>query len=141
MTNDAILDESFTCLKNHQHPEWGDRHPLDVFNRLLAKSIRLSAWTRNTHIDIKRNQVSCRREHWTTEELGKLDRWHTDTAGQDFGCPIIIAEYEGVKRVLDGHHRINRWITDKDTRVHAVNIHTIAGVGGFIELPAFTNGA
>jgi hypothetical protein len=141
VTNDPLLDESLKCLQDHLHKKWGDRHPLDVFNRLLAKSIRPNAWTSNTHIDIKGDQISSRREQWTTSELGRLVRWHKDAAGKDFGCPIIFAEYEGVKRLLDGHHRINRWVTNKDTRVHDVNIHTIVGVGGFIELPAFINGA
>jgi hypothetical protein len=141
VTNDPLLDESLICLRAHLHKEWGDRHPLDVFNRLLAKSIRPIAWTSNTHIDIKHDQISSRRELWTTRELGRLVRWHADSAGQDFGCPIIIAEYKGVKRLLDGHHRINRWVTNKDTRVHDVNIHTIVGVGRFIELHDFTNGA
>jgi hypothetical protein len=27
---------------------------------------------------------------------------------------IIIAKYEGVQRVLDGNHRINRWIDAED---------------------------
>jgi len=45
------------------------------------------------------------------------------------------------QRVLDGNHRINRWVTAGDTRVHDVNIHTTAEVGEFIELPALTNGA
>jgi hypothetical protein len=138
--NDALLDKSLRCLGAHLHPEWGDRHPLDVFNRLLAKNIRPSIGTRNTHLGSKRDQVSSRREQWTTEDLGKLARGHKSAAGQDFGCPIIIAEYEGVQRVLDGNHRINRWVTAGDTRVHDVNIHTIAGIGEFIELPALTNG-
>jgi len=141
VTNDALLDESLGCLRAHLHPKWGDRHPLDVFNRLLAKNIRPSGWTRNTHLDIQRGQVGSRREQWTTEALGKLARGHNSTEGQDFGCPIIIAEYEGVQRVLDGNHRINRWVTAGDTRAHDVNIHTISGVGKFTELPTLANGA
>ena len=136
--NDALFDESLRCLQAHLHPEWGDRHPLDVFNRLLAKNVRPSTGTRNTHLDIKRDQVSSRREQWITEDLRKLARGHKSAAGQDFGCPIIIAEYEGVQRVLDGNHRINRWVTAGDPRVHDVNIHTITGFGKFIELPAVT---
>jgi hypothetical protein len=141
VVNDALLDESLRCLRAHLHPEWGDRHPLDVFARLLAKNIRPSGWTSNTHLDIKRDQVRSRREQWTTEALGKLVRGHNSTAGQDFGCPIIIAEHEDVQRVIDGHHRINRWVSAGDTRVHDVNIHTISATGEFIELPAVTNRA
>lgn len=141
VTNDTLFDESIKCLRAHLHPEWGDQNPLDVFNRLLAKSIRPSTWTPNAHLNVERDQVSSRREQWATEELGKLVRGHNKAVGQDFDCPIIIAEYEGIQRVLDGNHRINRWVAFGDTRVHDVNIHTIAGVGEFIELPALPGGS
>lgn len=82
VTNDALLDESLRCLQAHLHPKWGDRHPLDVFNRLLAKNILSSTRTRNTHLDIKCDQVSSRREQWTTEDLGKLARGHKSAAAK-----------------------------------------------------------
>jgi len=40
-----ILDQSLECLRPHLHAEWGDRCLLDVFNRLLAKTIKPSGWT------------------------------------------------------------------------------------------------
>jgi hypothetical protein len=89
-------------------------------------------------LDIKRDQVRSRREQWTTDALGRLARGHSSTVGKDFDCPIIIAEYDGIQYVLDGNHRINRWVTAGDPRVHDVNIHTITGFGKFIELPAVT---
>ena len=141
MASDALLEESLRCLRAHLRPEWGDRNPLDVFNRLLAKNIRPSGWTTNTHFDITADQIRSRRERWTTETLGKLVRGHNSTDGQDFSCPIIIAEYGGVQRVLDGNHRINRWVGAGDTRVHDVNIHTLSAAGAFIELPAVARGA
>jgi hypothetical protein len=141
MRRDALLEESLQCLRAHLHPEWGDRNPLDVFNRLLAKNIRPSGCTTNTHLDVTADQIRSRRERWTTETLGKLVRGHNSNAGQDFGCPIIIAEYRGVQRVLDGNHRINRWVGAGDTRVHDVNIHAVSENRAFIELPAVTRGA
>jgi hypothetical protein len=30
---------------------------------------------------------------------------------------------------------VNRWVAAADVRLHAVNIHTVSGVGEFIELP------
>lgn len=141
VTSDALFGESLRCLGAHFHPEWGDRNPLDVFNRLLAKNIRPSGWTTNTHLDIQPDQIRSRREQWTTEALGKLVRGHNSAAGQDFSCPIVIAEYAGAQRVLDGNHRINRWVAAGDTRLHDVNIHTISVTGAFIELPAVTHGA
>lgn len=136
VSDDAIFDQSLECLWAHCHPEWGDRCPLDVFNRLLAKSIRPSGWTPNTHLNIQAQQISSRRERWTTDALAKLPRGHGSARGEDFDCPIIVAEYEGTQRLLDGNHRINRWIEAGDTGPHDINIHTIAGIGEFVELPA-----
>lgn len=39
-------------------------------------------------------------------------------------------------RVLDGNHRINRWVATSDTRTHDVHIHTVVGLVRFIELPS-----
>jgi hypothetical protein len=133
-SGDAIFDQTLKCLFSwHAHPEWGDREPLDVFNRLLAKNIRPDGWTKNTHLNIQRYQVRSRTELWTTAALGALPRGHASTGGGDFACPIIVAEYEGKQRLLDGNHRVNRWVASGDTTRHEVNIHVIEGTAEFIE--------
>lgn len=132
---DPILDQSLKCLRWHLHQKWGDRHPLDVLNRLLAKNIRPIGWTNNTHLDIQSHQISSKQEQWTVEQLSPLTR-HGDPTDGNFDSPIIVAEYEGVQRLLDGNHRINYWIQERDTRLHTVNIHTIEGRAEFVELPA-----
>ena len=130
-----ILDGTLECLTSHLHAKWGDRAPLDVFNRLLAKNIRPTGWTKNTHADLSRDQIASRKEQWTTASLGELTRGHGSPTGVDVACPIILAEHEGV-RVLDGNHRINRWVASADTRRHVVHIHAITGPIRFIELPS-----
>lgn len=140
MSSQAIFEQSLKCLLAHCHPEWGDRTPLDVFSRLLAKNVRPSSWTPNTHLELEPGQVTSRKEQWSTDTLAKLTRGHSSAAGNDFDCPIVIAEYEGKQWVLDGNHRINRWVLTKDTRLHDVHIHTIAIVGQFVELPPITQG-
>lgn len=140
MSDDVIFDQSLECLLAHFHPKCGDRNPLDVFNRLLAKNIRPTGWVPNTHLTIQRDQVTSRQEQWSTDALGRLPRGHGSALGEDFGCPIVVAEYEGKQRLLDGNHRINRWIAAGDTQMHDVNIHTIAGTGQFIELPTAAKG-
>jgi len=119
----------------------GRINALDVFNRLLAKTIKPSGWKPNTHLNIQRHQVQSRREQWPTAALGESPPGHGSTTGKDYDCPIIVAEYEGKQRLLDGAHRINRWIATGDTRVHDVNVHTIIGVGQFIEVPTAAKGA
>jgi len=55
-SNDEILEQSMKCLSAHLHSEWGDRVPLDVFNRLLAKNIRPNGWTPNMHLTFSLNK-------------------------------------------------------------------------------------
>ena len=137
-SSNAIFDESLKCMWDHRHPQHGDREPLDVFNRLLAKNIRPSGWTDNTHLNIQPQQISSRREKWTTDALAKLPRGHGFTAGPHFHCPLVIAEYEGKQRLIDGNHRINRWIEARDSSLHDVNIHRIVGIGELVILPAIS---
>ena len=130
-----ILEASLACLMAHCHPNWGDRDGLDVFNRLLAKNIRPPGWTSNTHLSFQRHQIDSRKEQWHTEDLAKLARGHSDPRGVDFDCPIVIAQYEGLLRVLDGNHRINRWVASADKRKHDVHVHTVQGAAQFVTLP------
>jgi len=133
--HDPILEQSLWCLRFHCTGRKGDYTLLDVFNRLLAKNIRPSGWTDNTHLNIQPHQVTSRRERWTTASLAELTG-HKFTNGEDFDSPIVVAEYDGVTRLLDGNHRINRWVEAGDMSLHDVNIHRIAGVGQFVEHPA-----
>ena len=130
---DPVFKRSLQCLGEHCHPEWGDRTPLDVFNRLLAKNIRPAGWTESTHLNIQPAQVSSRREQWTTGALAALPRGHASAVGIDVDCPIVIAEYEGVRRLLDGNHRVNRWVASGDARLHWVHIHVVAASGHVVE--------
>jgi hypothetical protein len=107
---------------------------MDVFNRLLAKNIRPAGWTSRTHLDIQRHQITSRQERWSTEALGRLPRAHPH--GRDSDAPIILVEYDGVLRLIDGNHRINHWVVTADARSHRVNIHSVSGTGRFIELTA-----
>jgi hypothetical protein len=138
---DPILRQSLFCLLSHLHPEWGDREPIDVFNRLLAKNLGYGGMGKTTHTDLRVEQISSRSERWSTAKLGLLHRGHGDPTGIDVACPIILAEYAGKMRVLDGNHRINRWVNANDAKLHEVNIHTIEGTAGLIELPPHANGA
>ncbi len=132
---DAILYQTLSCLHPHAHPQWGDREPMDVFNRLLAKNIKRNDRADNTHCNIQPSQIRSHREKWAIGELDKLTLWHSGTGGRDFDCPIIVAEYLGSRLLLDGNHRINRWRENRDARLHDVNIHTVDGIAQFLEIP------
>ncbi len=111
---------------------------MDVFNRLIAKQVRPAGWTPNTHMNIYPHQVRSRREQWGMDRLGQLRRGHQGVAGPGtrLDGPIVIVEYEGATRLLDGNHRINTWAAMGDAALHAVHIHAIDGTGQFVELPA-----
>lgn len=130
---DPLLRESLCCLLTHFHPEWGDRWPFDVLNRLVAKNLGRAGPNKTGHSDLRVEQITSRKEQWTTSNLGKLTRGHTDPRGVDIACPIILAECAGRTIVLDGNHRINRWVDSNDERLHDVIIHRIDEPFGFVE--------
>ena len=130
-----ILDETLECLRSHLWGKWGDRTPLDVFSRLLAKNLKPPGWTPNTHANLQRSQIGSRKEQWTTAALNRLARGHNSADGKDVPWPIVLAEYQGL-RVLDGNHRINRWVALNDEKSHSVHIHPVTGPIQFIELPS-----
>jgi hypothetical protein len=138
--HDPLFEQSLWCLRFHCNRAKGDQTLLDVFNRLLAKSVRPSGWTDNTHLNIQPHQITSRRENLPATDLAALTG-HKFTNGEDFDCPIVVAEYQGAMRILDGNHRINRWAEACDTALHAVNFHTVGGVGQFVEHPAVENDA
>jgi hypothetical protein len=134
---DTLLRNALYCLLDHFNPKLGDKLPLDVFNRLLAKNIRPLGWKGVTHTDAQVSQISARQERWTTAQLAVLPRGHSDPSGVDIECPIIIAEYQD-QRLLDGNHRVNRWVCSGDQRLHEVIVLSVSGAIGFVELePAF----
>ena len=138
---DPVLSESLHCLQAHLHPEWGDRTALDVVNRLLAKHVRPSDWTANTHLDIREEHISSRVEEWSVANLANITRAHGGLSRVESREPIILAEYSGAVRLLDGNHRINSWVAARDTRLHKVHIHTVSRLGSFVALPGRGRGA
>jgi hypothetical protein len=130
---DPLLRKSLSCLMDHFHAEWGDRSPLDVFNRLVAKNLGRAGPQKSGHATVREDQITSRKEQWTTARLGALTRGHADPSGVDIACPIVLVEHSGRTIVLNGNHRINRWVRTNDTRVHDVIIHSIPEVLTFVD--------
>lgn len=139
-SGDPILEMTLQCLLPHLHPEWGDRAPIDVLNRLLAKNERPAGWTKNSHMDITPNRIHSRRERWGLTDFARLTRGHPGVAHAltRLDGPIVIVEYHGAMRLLDGNHRINTWVANGDAELHTVHIHTVEGTGRLVELPPVT---
>ena len=66
-----------------------------------------------------------RREYRTTEQLSQLAVGHDRDKPQHLGGPILVFDYEGEERVLDGNTRINYWNGSGNTEQHLVHIHWI----------------
>ena len=132
--SDPIPDETFACLAAHLHPEWGDRTPLDVFNRLLAKNLQPPGLTPCTHLDIRCHQIRSSKVWRTTDELARLaEQGHRGAHGRGASQPVVIALYDNQERLLDGNHRINWWQSLDDHELHEVNLHEVLIAGQFLD--------
>ena len=132
---DRIFYETLMALSWHYHPEWGDRAEFDVLTRLLAKNIKRDGWTKYDHVPVKVEQVQSRREFRTTKQLSQLSIAHTRDKPQHLGGPIIVFDYEGEERLLDGNTRINYWLQTEDTDPHLVHVHWVDPVSPREETP------
>ncbi len=125
-TDDAdVLEDTLYWLKFHVWRELGDRTPLDVFKRLLAKKIKAPDWKDTDHYPVARHQIRSYREKRTTEEIARLSRGHDKLQPMTRGGPIIIAVLDDQERLLDGNTRINLWISQGNTDQHDVNVHIV----------------
>ena len=132
---DRILFETLMALRWHYHPEWGDRAEFDVLTRLLAKNIKRDDWTKYHHEPITVEQVRSRSEKRTTEQLLQLSIGHPRDKPQHLDGPIIVFDYEGEERLLDGNTRINHWIEKGNTERHLVHVHWVEPVKPREETP------
>jgi hypothetical protein len=92
-------------------------------------------------MNIRPDRVRSRRENWRIERLGQLRRGHPGVAGPltRLDGPIVVVEYGGIVRLLDGNHRINTWVANGGSALHAVHVHAIEGTAEFVVLPALQN--
>lgn len=132
---DRIFYETLMALRWHYHPEWGDRAEFDVVTRLLAKNIKREGCTKYDHEPITVEQVRSRREYRTTEQLSQLSVGHSRDKPQHLGGPIIVFDYEGEERLLDGNTRINYWLQSGNTEGHLVHVHWVDPVKSSEETP------
>ena len=124
--DDKILKETLFALKHQVHPEWGDATLFDVFTRLIARSIGRPTWTEDEHEPINIRDIRSRQEYRTTDELAKLDRHHSRNEPMSVDGPIVVIDYAGQERLIDGTARINLWEEGKNTDRHLVHVHTLS---------------
>lgn len=138
---DDVLHQTLRALHAHLHPEWGDRTGLDVFGRLLAKHVKPADWTANTHLDVREVHIASCAEEWSIDALAQIPRAHGGLLWFESLEPIIIADFEGQLRLLDGNHRINTWAARRQAGSYLVHIHVVSGDVRFVERQAVQGGA
>lgn len=59
---------------------------------------------------LNENTAVVREECWTTDQLKELDSKHTKTHDFDDPRPVVVVEYKNRKILVDGNHRVARWL-------------------------------
>ena len=96
-------------------PKATDASPNACLNRLTNE--RLSGVP---CVYLNEKTAVVRRAHWSTEGLSALDRKHKRMHDFEDDRPIVVVEYRGRKILIDGNHRVTRWLT-----THAVKRHEV----------------
>lgn len=128
---DAILEQTLYLL-GRDHGNTGKKDGLFEFNRLLTKSILGRAPLLEELLNFSKDEIVSFQYQWPTARLAEIksnqemshDRFVPRTEC-GINSPVIIAEYRGVLRLLDGSNRINMWVLHGDITLHDVNLHQI----------------
>ena len=81
-----------------------DASPTACLNRLTNE--RLSG----SKLALDPTTAEVREEWWQTNELSRLERKHNKVHDFDDDRPIVVVEFEGRLILVDGNHRVTRWL-------------------------------
>lgn len=102
-------------------PKPTDASPNHCLNRLTRERVG------EAHSPISENTAIIRKELWPTDGLKILDAKHQDMHDYDDNRPIVVVEH-GVRKILvDGNHRVARWLSLGSAIVHEVLIIQVKG--------------
>ena len=82
-----------------------DASPSACLNRLVRERI-----SSRTPADVNENTATIRKERWTLEQLQALERKHDRTNDKDDNRPLVVVKYGDRILLIDGNHRVNRWL-------------------------------
>jgi hypothetical protein len=99
-------EELWKLVYSTLRPKAKDGSPNGCLNRLvrersLQKPVNLNEKTADVYEEL-----------WSTPLLGSLERWHKRQHDFDDDRPLVIVELEGRKLVIDGNHRLTRWLAN-----------------------------
>lgn len=99
-------------------PKKSDPTPNACFNRLVNERL-----TGVPTVQVDERTAAIREEVWPTEQLSMLERKHEKKYEYEDDRPIVVVEYREKKLLIDGNHRVNRWLSKGvDGRHHVLLI-------------------
>lgn len=93
--------------------------PQQCLNRLVRERIS------DKNVVVNSQTANIRREAWNTSELKRLSRKHNRTNNEDDHRPIVVVEYKSEFLLVDGNHRVNRWLSSSPIPEHEVLLITV----------------
>src|SRR5687767_13306843 len=78
--------------------------PQECLNRLVRERIS------DKKLVVDASTAAIREERWPTSELKRLKLKHDRTNDKDDRRPIVVVDYKGEPLLIDGNHRVNRWL-------------------------------
>jgi hypothetical protein len=111
---DKQQSDLWTLVHSTLRPKPSDPSPNACLNRLINERLSSQRVSLNPE-----TAVVCE-EHWPSEDLAHLDRWHTKMHDFDDDRPIVVVQLASRKILIDGNHRVTRWLSTGAGRVRPV---------------------
>lgn len=96
-------------------PKATDRSPNACLNRLLRERI-----SGRTPPEVNELTATIQKESWTRKQLQELERKHERINDKDDNRPLVVVKYGHQKILIDGNHRVNRWLAARTDSEHEV---------------------
>jgi hypothetical protein len=101
-------------------PKKSDPTPNACLNRLVNERL-----TGVSTIQVNEKTAAIREEIWPTEQLSVLERKHKKKIENEDNRPIVVVEMRDRKLLIDGNHRVNRWLSTGKHGQHRVLLITL----------------
>ncbi len=96
-----------------------DETATECLNRLVRERIDEKA------LRVDETTAGITEVSWPTARLNELDRKHDRTNDKDDRRPIVVVQHRNRKLLIDGNHRVNRWLRESPTPEHDVLLITL----------------
>jgi hypothetical protein len=99
-----MQSELWNLVHKTLNPKKSDVSPNACLNRLTNERLN------GTTIALTPDTAVVREELWPTNHLTRLDRKHRKMHDFDDERPIVVVEYGARLILVDGNHRVTRWL-------------------------------